>query len=301
MKVFSSHGKLLLTGEYVVLDGALALALPTKYGQTLHAELSSNSKIVWKSYDNEGNIWYEDTFELKQLEKSIISDNPNSKRLIEIINAARELNPNFLKDFQGFKVSTYLEFPRNWGLGSSSTLINNIAQWAEVDAYILLDKTFGGSGYDIACAQHKTPILYELDGPTRKVQPVNFNPDFKPQLYFVHLNKKQNSRDGIKHYQTHKKNLAHLITKINAITKDLLACTTLSDFGKGIRAHETLISEITQQTPVKDLYFQDFNGAIKSLGAWGGDFILVTSETDPSAYFKERGYDTILNYTEMIL
>ena len=176
-----------------------------------------------------------------------------------------------------------------------------IAQWAEIDPYTLLWNAFGGSGYDIACAQHSTPLLYERDGMTRHVQPVNYNPDFKSQLYFVHLNKKQNSRNGIKHYQTHKKNLSDTIPKINTITKDLLACTTLSEFEKGIRAHETLISEITQQTPVKDLYFQDFNGAIKSLGAWGGDFILVTSETDPSAYFKEKGYDTILSYTEMIL
>ena len=34
-KTFYSNGKLLITGEYVVLDGAKALALPTKYGQNL--------------------------------------------------------------------------------------------------------------------------------------------------------------------------------------------------------------------------------------------------------------------------
>ena len=301
MKVFSSHGKLLLTGEYVVLDGAIALAVPTKFGQTLHVESSTNSNLNWKSYDNVGNIWFEDTIELKELDQTIIKENLVRNRLIEIIKAARELNPNFLKNTQGYEVSTYLEFPRNWGLGSSSTLIHNIAQWAEVDAYLLLEKTFGGSGYDIACAQFNAPLLYERNGPNRRVRPVAFNPDFKSQLYFVHLNKKQNSRDGIKHYQAQKKNLGHTITNINAITKDLLTCTTLSEFEKCIRAHETLISEITKQTPVKDLYFQDFNGTIKSLGAWGGDFILVTSEIDPRAYFKAKGYETILDYTEMIL
>ena len=37
-KTFYSNGKLLITGEYLVLDGAKALALPTKYGQYLTVE-----------------------------------------------------------------------------------------------------------------------------------------------------------------------------------------------------------------------------------------------------------------------
>lgn len=35
---FKSNGKLLLTGEYLVLDGAVALALPTKMGQIMTVE-----------------------------------------------------------------------------------------------------------------------------------------------------------------------------------------------------------------------------------------------------------------------
>jgi len=34
-RTFYSHGKLLLTAEYVILDGAKALALPTKFGQEM--------------------------------------------------------------------------------------------------------------------------------------------------------------------------------------------------------------------------------------------------------------------------
>ena len=34
-QTFYSNGKLLLTGEYLVLNGAVALAIPTKFGQTL--------------------------------------------------------------------------------------------------------------------------------------------------------------------------------------------------------------------------------------------------------------------------
>ena len=52
---------------------------------------------------------------------------------------------------------------------------------------------------------------------------------------------------------------------------------------------------------VKEAFFSDFKGAIKSLGGWGGDFILAVSTQDPSPYFKERGFDTVIPYREIIL
>ena len=61
-KEFYSNGKLLITGEYLVLDGANAFALPTKFGQNLIVEKGSPQKIKWTSLDADGNIWFEDTF-----------------------------------------------------------------------------------------------------------------------------------------------------------------------------------------------------------------------------------------------
>lgn len=46
-----------------------------------------------------------------------------------------------------------VQFPENFGLGSSSTLMNNIANWGNVDAFALNDIALGGSGYDIAVAK----------------------------------------------------------------------------------------------------------------------------------------------------
>ena len=37
-RVFRSNGKLLVSAEYLVLDGAEALAFPTRLGQTLSVE-----------------------------------------------------------------------------------------------------------------------------------------------------------------------------------------------------------------------------------------------------------------------
>ena len=57
---FYSNGKLLITGEYVVLDGAKALAVPTKFGQYLEVKPSEKKSIYWKSFDSNNQIWFED-------------------------------------------------------------------------------------------------------------------------------------------------------------------------------------------------------------------------------------------------
>ncbi|UKM66201.1 GYDIA family GHMP kinase [Flavobacteriaceae bacterium GSB9] len=305
MKTFyhHSHGKLLITGEYVVLDGALSLAVPTKFGQSLKVEGTDSKKIIWKSLAENGNVWFEGEFQMKMnaITTSHAPLNDVLKRLIQILNTAKTLNPEFLKTNEGLEITTTLDFPRNWGLGTSSTLINNIAQWAKIDAFQLLERTFGGSGYDIACAQNQGAITYQIKDSSHIAKPVDFNPDFKQQLYFVHLNKKQNSREGIKHYHANKGNATGLIKHINTITEKMIVAETLKDFEPLVEAHEDLIGNITNQTPVKTLFFNDFEGAIKSLGAWGGDFILVTSKTNPTAYFNKKGFATVIPYAEMVL
>jgi mevalonate kinase len=301
LNTFYSNGKLLLTAEYVVLDGALALALPTKFGQSLTIKHIEEQKLFWKSYDPNDTIWFEDRFLLESINSTDLNiDQDISKTLVHILQQARLLNPDFLSDKKGFEITTHLGFPKNWGLGTSSTLINNIANWAKVDAYELLGKTFGGSGYDIACAQHQKAITYQLSD-SRIVNEVNFNPEFKDHLYFVYLNKKQNSRDGIAHYKANASVNQLAISEITDITNQMLICKSLEAFETLIENHEQLISKLIKQQPIKTSFFSDFDGSIKSLGAWGGDFVLVTSKSNPTNYFKEKGLDVLLPFKEMIL
>ncbi|GGD16082.1 GYDIA family GHMP kinase [Hyunsoonleella pacifica] len=310
MKTFKSNGKLLLTGEYVVLDGAISLAIPTKYGQSLNVKPIDSKHIHWKSFDEKNKVWFEDKFHLIDLKSNKTETNTPNLRLLQILNAAQQLSPNFLDTNTGFSIETYLDFPKNWGLGTSSTLINNIAEWANINPYELLKLTFGGSGYDIACAQHNTAITYQLlnddtlkqhQDTNRMVLPVNFNPPFKDHLYFVYLNKKQNSRDGITHYKALDQNLKLTISEINTITEALISCDSIMEFQKLIINHEEIISKTINQSTIASKYFNDFDGAIKSLGAWGGDFILACCETNPTRYFTDRGYNTVVPYKEMIL
>jgi len=300
MKNFNSNGKLLLTGEYLVLDGAKSLALPTKYGQQLYITPTDNANIYWESYDENNNIWFTDKLSIETILKSDFSSkNEITQRLIQILKSVHDLNPSLLTT-HGFKIKTTQNFNRAWGLGTSSTLINNIANWANIDAYKLLELTFGGSGYDIACAQYDNPIAYQLINKTPQIKEVNFDPVFKDYIYFVYLNQKQNSRDGIANYRRYKGNLTSPILSINGITERIILSDNLTDFEMLIEEHEHIISEIINQRPIKEKRFTDFNGAVKSLGAWGGDFVMVTSEIDPSAYFNSKGYDTVIKYSDMI-
>nr|WP_156798655.1 GYDIA family GHMP kinase [Gillisia limnaea] len=309
MMKFHSNGKLLITGEYAVLDGALALAVPTQFGQSLEVNPREDASIVWKSLDIKNRVWFETEFQIDEIKNTRVDtiaepwneQKSISEKLLQILRQAHLLNPGILSENRGFTMTSKLEFPREWGLGSSSTLINNIAQFFRVDAYTLLKNTFGGSGYDIAAAQQDHPLTYEVTETKRSVLSVDFKPDFIDQLFFVHLNRKQNSRDSIEHYkQQPREFLQETITKIAALTQSFIYCETLEEFKLLMTIHETLISKLINTPKIKSELFPDFPGAIKSLGGWGGDFILATGGQAEKAYFKEKGYQTLLSYAEMV-
>jgi len=300
-KEFNSYGKLLLSGEYVVLDGALSLAIPTTYGQSLSIEETKGTKIYWTSLTIEKTSWFDAVIDISNFSIEKTNNQEIATVLLKILEQAKLLNANFLSSGKGGKVTTQLEFPQNWGLGSSSTLINNIAQWAQVNPYTLLWNAFSGSGYDIACAQNANPITYQLKNKKPVITNAHFNPSFKDKLYFIYLNKKQNSREGIALYKQYSENKTAIIQDISNITQGIIECDILQDFEQLIEKHETLIASVIKRPKIKDQLFPDFNGSIKSLGAWGGDFVLAIGNENTPSYFKSKGYSTVIPYTKMVL
>lgn len=297
------NGKLLLSGEYVVLDGALALALPTKFGQIIQFENKSENDFIlfWEAKKYDHTLWFSCSFNYQTLEIISSTNEKLTQQLIFIFSKIKELNQAIFKELtNSISIQTQLEFPENWGLGSSSTLIAGLSKLFNVNPYQLLELTFGGSGYDLASAIHHHPILYQKNEDKKLIQEVNFNPTFKENLYFLYLNQKQNSREGIKTYKSSQKDEA-LIKEISYITTKLIRCKTLSEFNNLINIHEKLIANTLKCITVKENLFSDFQGSIKSLGAWGGDFVLVTSEENPKSYFLNKGFSTLLKYEEMIL
>lgn len=292
-----------------MLDGAKSLAVPTTCGQDLLVEPIKEPQLIWNSFTNEGECWLEAIFDLPKLRLVSATFEANedggndflAENLNNILLEAQKLNSSFLNSEKGVLVKTNLTFPKNWGLGTSSTLINNISNWAEINPYQLLENTFRGSGYDIACAQNNTPILYTKNDSNPIIEKVEFNPLFKEQLYFVYLNKKQNSREGIQRFKSLKGNLTSEISQISNLTDAFVACDNLIDFEKLIVEHEKIVSKTIQLKPVQKELFSDYFGKTKSLGAWGGDFILATGNQDTPNYFNQKGFQTVIPYSELII
>ncbi|TAI48040.1 GYDIA family GHMP kinase [Flagellimonas allohymeniacidonis] len=300
-KEFYSNGKLLLSGEYAILDGALGLAVPTKFGQSLQVEDTDTGLLEWESKDENHQLWFQASFDLNDLTPIASSDMGTAHILKELLSEAKKQNPAFLASANGLKVTTSLGFPREWGLGTSSTLINNIAQWAEVDAYQLLWNAFGGSGYDIACAQHNGPILYQVKNGKVTVEEVGFHPSFKDDLLFVYLKQKQSSKEAIAAYRGKMFDKEALISNITRITGSMATAQNLSEFEALVGKHEIVLSKILGIPPIKSKLFPDYPGSIKSLGAWGGDFVLATGGAGAKDYFRFKGYSTLLSYKDMVL
>jgi mevalonate kinase len=324
-----ARGKFLLTGEYFVLDGAEALALPLRFGQTLRIEADAQGpkRLHWQSLDPDGTVWFEGEFQLPDLQPLKNSDAATAQTLSNILQACYYPSPppDIRRDELSLIPSRHssgqaiphppsqitafsqTDFPREWGLGTSSTLIALLARWAGADPYRVLAETLGGSGYDIACAFAEGPILFQRHaGEAPAVKQVDYRPDFSEHLYFVFLGKKQNSREGIAHYRQWAENAGEsakssAIERVTGLTRHFLSASSLGALEAVLAEHESLVSETLSLPKAKDQHFPDFWGQIKSLGAWGGDFVLATSprsEAETRAYFAQKGFPVLLTWQD---
>ena len=264
MKSFYSNGKILITSEYLVLAGAKAFAIPCKKGQYLKFKNLENKTLSWKSYDHNDTLWFEAIFELPNLDIIKTSEILVAKRLKALLNLANKENPNFL--LEGGEVKTFLEFNKNWGLGSSSTLISNIATWAKVNPYQLGKKSFGGSGYDIACSHANGPIIYTKKDLNPLIENVNFSPLFVDQLFFIYLNKKIDTQKAIKNFN-HNSISNSTIKKINTITDKIIASDTLDKFEYNLNQHEIILSQDSSKKDRERKVFFRFQRQYKK--SWG--------------------------------
>lgn len=299
---FYSNGKLLITAEYLVLKGALSLAVPTQYGQSLAVYPKADKGMIWQAYENEKQ-WLNFQLSLDEITNPIQELSSEKTFIAELLNQALILNPNLING-SAFRFETHLNFNRNWGLGSSSTLINNVAQWAQVDAFDLLNRVSKGSGYDVACAQNDTPILFQRLKKKIWTEACIFSPEFKDQIYFLYLGKKQKTENEVKRFLTQRKDYSQEIQDISSLSLHLLDAESTFDFDKIIVEHEAITSNILGIPTIKKLAFSDFEGSIKSLGAWGGDFAMVRSDWDKKTltnYFRLKGLNTLIPWDNMVL
>jgi len=294
----------LLSGEYFVLDGATALAVPVRFGQTLAvAPGAQPGQLFWQSKNPDGTRWFEAVFRLPDLQVMRDTDEQTVQTLARILRACQRQNPDFLSEGQSFDVTTQTDFPREWGLGTSSTLLAALARWADIDPYRVLFDTLGGSGYDLACAYAEGPILYRLEGQTPVINSLETRPPFTENLFFVFLGKKQNSREGIARYRERGPKHPEIIERISRLSVQFWFSQTLAEWDALVIEHESLVGETLGLPQARVLYFGDYWGTVKSLGAWGGDFILASSErpeAETRAYFADKGMHVFLPWSEMV-
>lgn len=291
-QTFFASGKLMFFGEYLVLCGAKSLSVPLKMGQTLTVKPSKNDTITWKSFSPTGS-WFEAEFSSEFLILNTTDQNV-AERLQQIFRAIKTLGSqvDFAVDFE---ISA--DFNLEWGFGSSSTLISCMSQWANVDGQELLQQTFGGSGYDVACGVATSPIIYTMNFPVENVQ---LNKEITDKILFVYLGSKQNSRNEIGRFK--KENVtAENVQKINEIVDKSIRCTSIECFEELVDASEEMLAPILGRSAIKQELFDDYPYSIKSMGAWGGDFFLATYRDleKAKAYFQKQGHQTMFSCNEI--
>lgn len=298
-KIFSP-GKLLLTSEYFVLDGALALAVPTLPGQEFFflEKEDGNSEILWEAL-HQGKPWLKTRISYKNWEILEANIPEAAAFVVKVLKNVQLMSREKFQNNTSYHLKTNLQFPADFGLGSSSTMINNLAEWSGTDAFELNEKSLGGSGYDIAVAREKSPVLYRNLPGERSIERIDFQPEFRKDLIFVHLNRKQDSREGIQLYRSREKPV-ELISEFSELTKKALTAESIEVFDSLMKQHERILSGFLQLETVKDKYFGDCPVFVKSLGAWGGDFVMTSAFNGYKDYFEAKGFTTVLTWNELI-
>jgi mevalonate kinase len=298
-----AHGKLLISAEYMVMHGSSALAVPLQMGQSLKRTRSDNrNRFLWNAlYENRR--WFHTTIDPLHLKIVDSSDPDRAIRLRNMLEACIELMPSFQKELFRWDVETSLEFSPQWGFGSSSTLTALLAEWAEVNPLDLHFMTARGSGYDVACAIADGPILYKIRDGSPHYRHIPFRPPFSEHIYFAWLGMKQDTEAHLKQIEEKFKPGYEEIHHFSRLTEQLVAATDVQTFGDLMKEHEEALSGILGMERISDNRLSSLPGRVKSLGAWGGDFVMILShvrEADLFAYLHDRDIRVIFRYDDLV-
>ncbi|HUW05508.1 MAG TPA: GYDIA family GHMP kinase [Williamwhitmania sp.] len=303
MTKLRANAKLLLTGEYLVLLGAKAIALPLRFGQELTTRKGDNQYISWDSEDING-CWFSATFN-GQGEAIEGSSREASRFVSTILRETELLSPGFLARLTGQKVIVTADFDLSWGLGSSSSLISLVAQLADVDPFMLHRRVSAGSGYDVIAAQQSCPFMFHLADGSSEHSPVALPSFFNKHLFFAYLGKKQETATNVSQFLSTSTTVEPiLVNTISDISLRIPHVASVGELCQLVEQHEKVISKILGTDSIKKASFPDFNGCTKSLGTWGGDFALFCSEEPESyvrAYIEGKGLSPLFRFDEIVL
>lgn len=300
---FYSKGKLLISGEYLVLQGAKALSVPLKFGQAMKVEETPQAGIIRWETSVLDKPWFSAEFHGRELEVADASNNRKAMFIRQLLKAGIKLNPGFFSFKNGCVIENRINFDLDWGLGSSSSLVSNLAQWFDVDLFSFYRESFDGSGFDVFSARADTPVIYQLVGDVPVVEKTKLHPSVTEHLYFVYLGQKQDSQESVRLFKKSAVPDPDLIRVVSDLTLAMIGAEDPEFFMGLMRQHESLVSGILGRPTARQLMFPGFNGEIKSLGAWGGDFIMACTFMSPGevrSYFKDKQLDVIFSWNDIV-
>jgi hypothetical protein len=186
-----------------------------------------------------------------------------------------------------------LEFDRKSGLGSSSTLVSNFAQFAGLDAQRLQREVFGGSGYDVAVGSVGRGLVFWKDGDENHWSPWTLNASLTENWFVVFLGEKQNSRASLNNVKDRLQEIQQddfMLHQLQQVAGAVKMAQQITMLEAGLEMWQALLGmSLGLETPYQQFGFQPVKGGLcKWLGAWGGDMLLVnqTFLTTQSAQLK---------------
>jgi mevalonate kinase len=297
----------------MVIQGAKALAVPTVLGQELKFSHNSRRKtrqVNWISKIHGDVTWYSNQFLIdNDFEPAEQANSERTEFIRSLLIAIDDLNPDFFKEQGVYNFKTFMDFDPGWGLGSSSSLISNLGMLTDLQPFELLfhSSLNQGSGYDVAVSYMGQPLLYNIEEEVYHwAEPTELAWEkFASKCRLVYLNRKQDSNLEVKRFKSKWKegHNHNTMKEISEISERLPAVTDYQEFCDLLAQHELIMSEVLKQKCIKEDLFPDFAGVIKSLGAWGGDFILACPEGNPEMaeqYFFDKGYHVVIDFGKMI-
>lgn len=286
MKSFYSSGKILLIGEYAVTKGIEALTLPVMAGQWMHVwdvPAKGVAKLTWQSKEWDGSVWFECKIDTDIMHVTESTDDAVAKTLVRILREIHLRKPD-LFDGKMLRIENECEFNRDFGLGTSSSLIGNLSKWSGISGQLLQKTGFGGSGYDSAVALVGKPLIYWLEGDEPNWSSWNLPADMTATWFLAFPGQKQNSRKSLEGVSDKLEILAQdsmLMQQLNTIISAVKSPRSVPLMEAMLEMWQALLSqsldlprawETLQISPVP-------GGLCKWLGAWGGDVLLVNSTT----------------------
>lgn len=268
--------------------------MPTSFGQQLSVKSHQGPEhVLWEALDHENRQWFTAGFD-------------HEGRVLHGSSAAMaEKLQGFLAPVRNsnvwnapVRVQTKVDFPRLWGLGTSSTLCALLAQWAEIDA-LTYRKLHGGSGYDLACAQASGAISYALVDGEPEVLSVQL-PEVLQSVVFVYRGAKQQTDSSLQ-LVGRKPFSAAQCEEITQLSEGFLQANSFDELESIIEQHELLIANHLELERAIEGPFKGIRGQVKSLGGWGGDFVMLTRFEENRQWLEANGFNAIIPFETMAL